>query len=232
MYLELDSFEKITISREESRVLFLEAVDEVEPEVLRKLRDHVFPYYDSDSVLTWEECSQNDLYAQLKDSMLTWAQEYRLTYPWVYQTALRTLWVWFVADPSDTEGVDLVWHHDIDAGMILDSKNNTVLTFIHDHFDPNKDTKKSYKKKTLAAFEKYLDRYLRRKEHLLTKKSQPANGTFRPEEFFQWYAQHLVNELSAQDIASLYSDNNKKIDARLVKLALDQIEKRLESSVP
>jgi len=215
------------MSVKEARLLFLEALDQVEPEILRKLRDEVFPYFDSDTGLSWLTCREDPSYESLREALESWADEFNIASSWIFQAALRNLWVWFVADPSDIAGPDLIWHHDLDLGSTLTHRDDLASTSMPLSWDPARESPKAFRERALTDFERMLDRYIERKKKTQALRTGATDGPLPLFAPLRWLALHRAKGLSPEAIAALYDERDDAPDPGLIQDALSQAEEML-----
>lgn len=140
-----------------ARILFLDAVAGVNPEVLASLKNDILPLWKSRHILQW-----NDVTGDLRKALESWAAGYNLAFDWVYRTALVTLWSWSLLNPEDIQAIAGQWQHDGYAYWVSTSRDERHLTFNHAGWDPTAETAADFRKRVLVYFNEYLEAYMQR----------------------------------------------------------------------
>ncbi len=138
----------------EARILFLDAVAEVEPKVLKDLRADVFPFYDSRKILRWP-----DVQGDLRQALGEWAESFNLAFDWVMETALLTLWSWFMVAPEFLDEIAGDWQHATGAYWLHTSRDERRIVFRHAGWDPAGEARKAFENRIMEDFKQFIKDY-------------------------------------------------------------------------
>ncbi len=199
----------------EARKLFLDAVAEVAPEVLNTLRTDVFPFYDSEEILTWRNVN-----SELEEALEGWGTKLNLNYDWVYQTALITLWAWYIVKPEALEEIANEWEHETGDYWMLTTNDERKISFNHAGWDPAGEEKGKFKKRIMAEFENYLENYMDNLENFVQERGMDKAPEIRNKEQFKWLAMWQVGDYSSfGEIAKAVNTSRQRVTLGIQRAA-------------
>ena len=197
------------------RILFLEAVRRVTPEVLVGLRDeaqrcaHVWAedWDIRDLAALWDPTSffghmpmpvrdadLNPTFPTPTALVLRWAKAFNLLVPWAFRAAMLTLHDWIYTPGFDPMRDQLAWSHRTDLAPPLISAKEREFVFRTDGWNVLYDTRDHAANVLRAEFEQFLQAYLDQMEALAeaqgwvrTPKKMHQRGR-DPVQHFEWLA--------------------------------------------
>jgi hypothetical protein len=206
------------VSTREARARFLKALNEVAPEALTALYEGPFQAFRSlsyipspqhEGVLTWQvivDASTEDESANaLRASLENWAGPRNVSVPWVYDSALFLLTLWWLDDttPSEDNWLDVrvpraPWGWPSERRKVLGY--SPPFTFSHAGWDPTRLPRGRFSQKVIRDFRAQLNRYLSTVDKIAAGVLEPSPRIPDPEHFV-WTVQFQVVGLSFLDIA-------------------------------
>lgn len=201
----------------EARMHFLDAVAEVRPEVLDALRDDVFPLYDS-----WGLLGPNDVHGDLRDALENWTKRFNLSFDWVVEAALVTLWSWFMVDPEALDEIASEWHHAGGGYWLHTSKEERRIIFKHAGWDPAGETRAGFRKRVMNDFAIFVERYMDELAGIVEERGLEKAKEARKVVHFTWAALRIVQGRSYREIADWHEKKN------VVVLGEDAIRKAVD----
>ncbi len=133
---------------------------------------------------------------RFETALCEWGKANNLTDVWLLSEALATLDQW------QRFGVTDDWTYSSPAVEMYDM--DEAFSFTFDPWDMKEDTWSSYKAKATSAFTAWLDDYKERTLEL--RRVEPKAFNKREPQHFVWLVEWQVNELTQDEIASKYQD--------------------------
>jgi hypothetical protein len=184
---------------DDARNLFLIAIQQESPEVLKALRDTVLPCYEMDD--------------QGADrALVRWAASYNLDNDWFLEQASETIKIWLNCPAMTREPLTWCAFSGGSGHRLPESEEERRFVFENIGWSPSQELKEHARTRLRAEFEKYLGAYLERMEVLVTGRGfertpEKRQRTTRDDPLlhFRWLVRHLVQKKSYREIADEYS---------------------------
>ncbi|MEW6047002.1 MAG: hypothetical protein AB1609_11045 [Bacillota bacterium] len=198
MRLGIGGYATGDVQTEAAREMFLATIERDAPEVLRALRDEVYPYFSRD---------------ELQDRLTAWARRWHLCEPWILDKAMDTLALWddcpalrAQEPPRWDAGGGFSWWE-----PVADAERR--IAFEADGWDPAMETRGQARERLLRAFAEAVDRHL---DHIATLAENRGwtqvvvkrNRSGEPDLHFKWLVQHRVLGWSVREIADRYMEED------------------------
>lgn len=207
------------------RLIFFSELDRACPEVLRDLKNYVFPLYQDLKIYkpqSWNDAESihggPDEIDNLKVALLAWADHYRVNESWVLESAFDNLINW-MAFPGFNK-----WHMPV---FICDGIESRKFRFDFPGWDPTGEQRDDYFNRIEEAFKTSVDQYLL--GVITAARQQGLNNTVVKQDYkhlrrkFKWLVLYQVRGLSHRKIAEKYGVN---VRSRKVARAYSVLENR------
>lgn len=198
-----------TAARRHARVLFLTAVAEQTPEVLRGLEEgplDVFrsltDLHDADEPLHWDALASttNPRHERLRDAVHQWATRWNLDALWVHDAALRAIERWTFGDARYDGGNDGGWGGHRILVTAQTSRRVTFPVTITDWKIQCGESRQGFRRRVRTRLDRLLTKHCNRLQDQFDKMAEPSSRRGHPDRF-KWSVRRIVLGHSYDEIA-------------------------------
>ena len=220
----------------QGRHLFLEAVANVEPEVLRSLRQSVFPFCrqalaeDSENYMKERRRGafsgwQSPIWEEFELALQAWARSWRLTDHWILEAAKHTAHTWdYVEQLGDEPEPGWLYGrysyaHPENAQLLVEARG----------WEPSDETRQKAEERLRREAKRQIKQHLDRVEtHALNLGYKPLPphrsrepGVTKPKipRHYRWLAEYQVKRMTQEKIADASSVASRTVGLAIAKLA-------------